>query len=121
VSYDKPNPESPTAVLVAVPWEEDGKLSFADLARLGSPEVGKHILVLRTQRGWTQDELAQRAGVTQKQIWGAENQPKACALGVFLGIAAAFGISIHQLSVEPVITIRNGHSRRIRPMDVDGF
>jgi transcriptional regulator with XRE-family HTH domain len=35
--------------------------------------IGENIRALRSQRGWTQEELAEKCGVTRQHINGIEN------------------------------------------------
>ena len=107
-----------TPVLMALPKHKASKtMSFACLESLGQPSVACHIRVLRTQRGWTQAELAGRANINQSGVSQLENSPEDCPLFAFIAVSEAFGITVYDLMQEPVITIKNGRSR-LRPRDV---
>lgn len=111
------------ARLVAIPVPTEGPggtISFACLESLGRPEVATYVRVLRHQLGWTQQDLADNAGLPQPTISKLENAPEDCSLEVFLKVASAFGITIYDLAKEPAITVSNGRSRRLRPRDVTG-
>jgi transcriptional regulator with XRE-family HTH domain len=67
-------------------------------ARLG-PGLGATIRRLREERGWLQEELAARAGITQAQVSrlesGEQRDPRWSTLE---GLARAFGLSLDALT-----------------------
>ena len=75
---------------------------------LPMPHIGVTLKRLRTERGWTQAQLAQRAGLTQgyvAKIERAENAPDP-ALSVVLKLARALDVSIGELVAEKPTTRR---------------
>jgi len=61
--------------------------------------IAANVVRLRAARGWSQDELAQRAGMHRVQINRIENahaEPKASAV---FSLADAFGVSADVLRV----------------------
>lgn len=59
--------------------------------------IGERVKLLRSQKGWSQTDLAQHTGVTQSAISGIENGRSQGRL--ILGkLAAAFGITYEELS-----------------------
>jgi transcriptional regulator with XRE-family HTH domain len=63
--------------------------------------IGRHVRALRTARGWSLDELAQRSGVSKGmvvQIEGARTNP---SVGTLCRIAEAFGVHLGQFFDEP--------------------
>lgn len=62
--------------------------------------LGQAIRDLRKARGWTQAELARRAGVTQQAISYAERTGDA-GREVLVGCARAFGIAVETLLDQP--------------------
>lgn len=67
---------------------------------LESLPLPEQILVLRHRKGWTQEELAERAGVTQRTIWKIENSLSVAQFVTAAKIFSALGFDIIQ-SVSP--------------------
>lgn len=65
-------------------------------AEIGS--LGKRIRELRQRRGWSQQALAQRVGVQQKQISSYERDVNIPSGEIFIRLANAFGISLDYLA-----------------------
>jgi SOS-response transcriptional repressor LexA len=59
--------------------------------------IGKRIRDMRKARGWTQDELEQRSGISRNFISLVENNRKGISVASIERIAEALGISISQL------------------------
>ena len=62
------------------------------------PEIRNHIRRLRFERGeWTQDQLAQMAGVTRHTIMALEAGKYFPSLLLAFRIARAFGVGVEQV------------------------
>jgi SOS-response transcriptional repressor LexA len=59
--------------------------------------IGKRIREMRKARGWTQDELEERSGISRNFISLVENNRKGISVANIERIAEALGISISQL------------------------
>ena len=60
-------------------------------------EFGSRIQQLRKQRGFTQDELAQRLGVGKVHIYKMEKGIKACSIDLLVEMAEFFHVSTDYL------------------------
>lgn len=60
-------------------------------------KVGRRVAQLRTQRGMTQDELAEAAGLTVEAISRIERAERAPRLGTLEKLAEGFGVSLSEL------------------------
>ena len=79
-------------------------------------ELGPHLRTLRTARGLTLRELAQRAGVTESFLSQAERGVATPSIASVRRIARGLGLSIADLfaEVEPAgLVVRAGERRRI--------
>lgn len=65
-------------------------------AEIGS--LGKRVRELRQRRGWSQQALAERVGVQQKQISSYERDVNIPSGEIFIKLATAFGISLDYLA-----------------------
>jgi transcriptional regulator with XRE-family HTH domain len=59
---------------------------------------GARIKALRLEKGWTQEDLAEKAGVGRVFISQMENGHKDVCLGVIEALADSFKISISELT-----------------------
>ena len=60
-------------------------------------ELSKKVKVLRAERGWTQEELAKRSGVSICLVYFVENCKKKPRVDSLMKIAKAFGIDADEL------------------------
>jgi transcriptional regulator with XRE-family HTH domain len=60
--------------------------------------LGARIRELRLKRGWTQQELAERVGIQQKQISSYERGANVPSGQTFIALAEAFGVSLDYLA-----------------------
>ncbi len=56
--------------------------------------VGKKVRLLREQKGWTQEILAQRAGINDKYVYDIEVGKKCMSIWVYRKLAEAFEAEI---------------------------
>jgi transcriptional regulator with XRE-family HTH domain len=59
--------------------------------------TGGRIRALRTERGWTQEQLAERAGVDRQTIYRMELSSRGLSIDAYLVVAAALGIPAWRL------------------------
>jgi putative transcriptional regulator len=64
---------------------------------VGSSELRTRLRDLRTDRGWTQEELAGRIGVSRKTINTIENGVFVPSTILALKLAAAFRVSVEEI------------------------
>lgn len=62
--------------------------------------LGRRIRHLREERGWTQEELAHRAGMTVVYLSGIERGTQNPSFRKLKGLVAAFNISFSMLFAE---------------------
>jgi putative transcriptional regulator len=60
-------------------------------------DLRNQLKVYRAMKGWTQEELAQRVGVTRKTINTVENGVYVPSTYLALKMAAAFGVTVEAL------------------------
>ncbi|USN16554.1 helix-turn-helix protein [Brevundimonas phage vB_BpoS-Strzyga] len=60
-------------------------------------KLGLRITTLRERKGWTQQELADRADMHQTYLCGVENGRRNCTVDVLDRIADAFGKDVGDL------------------------
>ena len=60
-------------------------------------ELGKRIRARRTELGWTQDELAQKAGISKGFLSDLENGKRGTGADTLLDIARVLGVSLDRL------------------------
>ena len=58
---------------------------------------GQHLATLRQERGWSQDMLAQRSGLSRSYVGGVERGQRNLALLNICRLAEALGITPAQL------------------------
>lgn len=63
-------------------------------------ELGQRVRQLREAHGWTQEELAHRAGMTAVYLSGIERGVQNPSFRKLRGLADAFGIALHLLFVQ---------------------
>ncbi|WP_416376368.1 helix-turn-helix domain-containing protein [Thermus sp. PS18] len=63
--------------------------------------LGKVIRAARTARGWSQEELARRVGVTQGHISLVERGVKTPSVGVLVRLFSELGLSMEMLKEAP--------------------
>jgi len=80
---------------------EDPEVAAAHRRLQPKLELGRQILDLRLQRGWTQRELAQRAGTRQANISRLENAQLNPSVDTLQRIADALGVQLAVSLCEP--------------------
>ena len=72
-----------------------------------SPRLGIIFKELRKQRGLTQEQLAERAGVERNYIYYLEKGMCDPTLGVLVGLAQGYGLRFSQFAalLEPIIDV----------------
>lgn len=69
--------------------------------RKGIPPIGRHLRRLRRERGFSQEELARRAGVDRGAIAKIETgQRTSPSIGTLMPLASALGVSLEELTSE---------------------
>ena len=80
---------------------EDPEVAAAHRRLQPKLELGRQILDLRLQRGWTQRELAQRAGTRQANISRLENGQLNPSVDTLQRVADALGVQLAVSLCEP--------------------
>jgi transcriptional regulator with XRE-family HTH domain len=71
------------------------------LLGLAQNTVAKVLVLERSKRGWTQDDLAKASGIPRQHISLIERRLHPPSLRTLAHLALAFGCSIHHLLKEP--------------------
>ncbi|WP_381797327.1 helix-turn-helix domain-containing protein [Streptomyces niveus] len=77
-----------------------------------SRALGQRIARARAEQHWSQDQLADRAGIERRSLQRYENAIREPRFGDLLLIAAALGMPVHELVREP--------DQRIEGQPLDG-
>src|SRR5215203_1380400 len=64
-------------------------------------EIGERVFELRDARGWSQVELAERAGINPATVTHVETGKVQPRLGTLRRLARAFGVDVEELSPPP--------------------
>lgn len=56
-------------------------------------QIGKRIAMLRRERGWTQEELAERLGTTRSSVTNWEQGARLPDIDAWFNLAVEFGVS----------------------------
>jgi ribosome-binding protein aMBF1 (putative translation factor) len=75
--------------------------------------VGERIRLARQQKGWTQVELAQSAGLSSNYVARLERGELGASLFVAMRLADALGITLNGLAQAPSPTARTTTKRRV--------
>jgi hypothetical protein len=67
--------------------------------------IGSRVGTYRRVRGWTQSRLAREASVQVADVRLAERKPEQAPVELFLVLAKALGVEIHDLAEESLIEI----------------
>lgn len=63
--------------------------------------LAQNLKVGRAQRGWTQEQLAEKAGLDRTQIGAIERQVSGASIDSLGALAHALGVAIHVLLMAP--------------------
>ena len=86
--------------------------------------VGKRIRAARTAKGWTQEELAEKAGISPTHVSVIERAGNSVKLETFVSICCALGVSaddVLQDLVPPSVSAQTSELEKIlrsQPQDV---
>ena len=67
---------------------------------LVAKSLGQHVRELRTGRGWSQERLAEQAGMHRTYMWGIEQGTRNPSLRHLTRLADALGVSLRSLFEE---------------------
>lgn len=59
--------------------------------------IGDKVRQLRKSHGWTQQELADKAGITKQTVWNLESARSAPGTGTLMKLADALGVDLGDL------------------------
>lgn len=68
--------------------------------------IGKRIKAARKARGWTQMEMAERAGITSPSVNRYEKHNCVPTLAVAIKLAAVLGVSLDELAQDEIEEMR---------------
>lgn len=60
-------------------------------------QIGARIRALRAERGWSQEHLAERAGVDRQTVYRMELSTHSSSINAYLLVAAALGVPSDRL------------------------
>lgn len=84
------------------------EMSRLEMSRLEMSHLGTRLRDLRTGRGWTQDELARRAGLSKSYLSRIEDGERQPSLASLLSLAQAHGVALASLFAAPKEENRRG-------------
>ncbi|PYC83472.1 XRE family transcriptional regulator [Streptomyces tateyamensis] len=59
--------------------------------------IGRRVRALRTERGWSQEDLAERAGIDRKSVYRIELSSRGLSIDAYLAIATALEVPTARL------------------------
>jgi len=59
--------------------------------------TGRRIREYRTERGWSQEVLAERAGIDRKSVYRIELSTRGLSIDAYLAIATALGVPLEKM------------------------
>ena len=80
----------------------------SELTQREMSRLGARLRDLRTGRGWTQDDLARRTGLSKSYLSRIEDGERQPSLASLLSLAQAYGIALASLFTEPTQEKRPG-------------
>lgn len=66
--------------------------------------LGKQIKVARKQRGWSENELAERAGVARATVQKIERGDLGCVMGLVFEVAVLVGVKLFDTELKSLKT-----------------
>ena len=94
-------------------------------------QLGQRVRALRTQRGWTMRELAERAGISRATLQKIEKGDLSVAIGLVFEVAALVGVTLfdeertslaaHIARIEDKLALLPGAVRKLRKTVDDDF
>jgi transcriptional regulator with XRE-family HTH domain len=67
---------------------------------LVAKSLGKRVRALRTARGWSQERLAEEAGMHRTYMWGIEQGTRNPSLRHLARLSDALGVPLHSIFEE---------------------
>ena len=96
--------------------------TYSKYAQEAALLLGKQIKLARKQRKWSEQNLADRAGISRATLQKIENGEMTCAIGLSFEAAALVGLNLFEQNNVPLsISIENANNkiallpRRIKP------
>lgn len=80
-----------------------------DQVRAEMTGIGVRLKAMRVERGWTQDEVASRAGLSKSYLSRLEEGDRQPSIAALLSISAAFGVSMSAIFGGGTETPREEH------------
>ena len=76
--------------------------TYSQYAREASALMGEQIKLGRKQRRWTEQNLAERAGISRATLQKIENGEMSCAIGLVFEVATLVGVKLFETNGMPL-------------------
>lgn len=76
--------------------------TYSKYAQEAALLLGKQIKLGRKQRNWTEQNLAERAGISRATLQKIENGEMSCAIGLVFELAALAGVKLFESDKLPL-------------------
>ena len=70
--------------------------TYSKYAQEAAILLGKHIKLGRKQRNWSEQNLAERAGIARATLQKIENGDMSCAIGLVFEVAVLVGVKLFE-------------------------
>ncbi len=77
--------------------------TYSKYAREAAVYMGEHIKLGRKQRQWSENNLAQRAGISRATLQKIEKGEMSCAVGLVFEVAALVGVELFESNSLPLV------------------
>ena len=78
--------------------------AYSKVTREAAKLLGRQIKVARKQRGWSENELAERAGVARATVQKIERGDLGCAMGLAFEVAVLVGVKLFDAELNTLKT-----------------
>jgi transcriptional regulator with XRE-family HTH domain len=78
------------------------KRTYSKYAREAAVLIGQQIKLGRKQRKWTEQNLAERAGISRATLQKIENGEMSCAIGLVFEVATLVGVNLFEQDKLPL-------------------
>ena len=76
--------------------------TYSKYAQEAAALLGEHIKLGRKQKKWTENNLADRAGISRATLQKIENGEMSCAIGLAFEVATLVGVNLFEQDKHPL-------------------
>jgi transcriptional regulator with XRE-family HTH domain len=103
--------------------------TYSKVTQEAAKLLGKQIKIARKQRGWSENELAERAGIARATVQKIERGDLGCAMGLIFEAAVLVGVKLfdtdslkaHTKHADEILALLPKHSHASKRVVNDAF